>query len=171
MCCKVAGHSVAIFYLLGKTQSKCLLRVFFAQRAAASACDDSKAVGCLSGPPWVEDEATVKLVPLDLVGMPCGLHPKRRYRHQQFASARKDGHYPPSRADKRDMPERAVRHAGLLERRGYMTLARHSNLPGEQCSPLRAPANCRHFANHLYLRAHDCRAMRRDVTGRAVRHA
>ena len=29
LCCKTAGHSVAIFELLGKTQSKCLLRVLF----------------------------------------------------------------------------------------------------------------------------------------------
>ena len=68
------------------------------------------------------------------------MHPKRRYQQRRFASTRRGGHCPPGRADKRDMLERAARHAGLL------SYARHKSLPvkatytGEQCSPLPAPA-------------------------------
>ena len=73
--------------------------------------------------------------------MLCGPHPKERYKYQRFAGTRRGGHCPPDCADKRDVIECAARHAGLLRQRKHMALARHSNLAGEQCSPLLAPAN------------------------------
>ena len=85
----------------------------------------------------------------------CGAHPKRRYRQRRFAGARRGGHCPPDRADKRDMLERAARHAGLL------SYARHKSLP------IQATYRESSALPYVHLRIY----LRRGVVGNAARHA
>ena len=167
MHCKAAGHSVAIFGLLAKTQSTCLLRVLFCttplprcfleRRKSRTLASQSNLPGeqCspLLSPADPQNSLRQKPCRRTCGGDGCCATPratvsslvalKRAHERPQGASseARWSSAHPRRSKCNAEVDSECKFARTARDNAPWHILASQSNLPGEQCSPLLVPAS------------------------------